>query len=306
VVTATDGVALHADVHGEGTITVVLAHGWALGRSTWDEVADALVDAGTRVVRYDQRGHGRSERGETSALTLSQLGLDLAAVIEQLGGAGPVVVVGHSMGGMALMAMVRQRPDLIATRIAAVALVSSSAGELRDVGLMMPKPLRPIAARAIAPVMAHVHVRTHKKEGGVLVRLADRLTRRSTFGARADAVQVAAARRLIAATDPEVIRGCSRAMAEHDEVEALVALRGVPVRVLVGSRDVLTPLAHARRVATETGARLVVVPEAGHMLHVEAPDVVVAELLDLVRSTAHTTVDAVRRTPAGAAGRSSS
>ena len=281
-VQATDGVGLHVEViDGQGP-TVVLAHGWALGMPTWDGVTQALVEHGFRVVRYDQRGHGQSDRGDLTQLSLSQLGLDLAAVVEQVA-RGPVVLVGHSMGGMSIMSMARQRPDLLESTVAGVVLVSTSAGELKDVGLLMPKPLRPIAARSIAPVMAHVHTRTRDKRRGLLVRVADRLTKRSSFGAAADAAQVAAARQLIAATDPAVILGCSAAMAVHDELAALSALRQVDVRVLVGSRDVLTPLSHARRIAAEASAPLVVVPDAGHMLHIEAPDVVVDEVLAVAR-----------------------
>ena len=287
-VRAADGVRLDAEVLGpdDAPVTVVLAHGWAQGRATWDAVARDLVDDGLRVVRFDQRGHGDSERGDPSVLTLTLLGDDLAAVIEELTGAAPVVLAGHSMGGMATMALARRRPDLIGERVQAVALVSTSAGGLREVGLLLPRPLRPVAARAIAPVMAHVHGRTRDKTRGVLIRIADLLTRRSTFGRAADRTAVAAARQLIAATHPEVILGCSRAMAEHDEVSSLVALRAVPVAVLVGSRDVLTPTDHARLIAEESHGRLVVCPDAGHMLPVEAADVVLDTLLELVREVA--------------------
>ena len=294
-VRAEDGARLHVVDQGDGPATVVLAHGWALGSSTWDEVAASLVAAGLRVVRYDQRGHGSSEAGELGDLTVRRLGHDLAAVLDHVGSSVPVVVVAHSMGGMATLALVAEQPDRLGTSVHGAVLVSTSAGQLDKVGLGLPAPLRPLAARSITPVMTHLHGRTRGKERGPLVALADRLTRRSSFGRRADRAQVAAARALIAATDPEVIVSCSRAISAHDEAAALESLRSVPVRVLVGSRDVLTPVGHARRIAEAAAARLIVVPEAGHMLHVEAADVVVAEVQRVVRDVIGQQVE---RTPA--------
>lgn len=282
-VRADDGALLHVVEEGVGPGTVVLAHGWALGSSTWDEVAGVLVAGGLRVVRYDQRGHGRSEAGDLESLTVRQLGRDLGAVVDHASGDDPVVVVAHSMGGMATLALAAQRPELFEGAIRGVVLVSTSAGQLDKVGMLLPAPLRPLATRSLAPVMTHLHGRTRGKDRGPLVALADRVTRRSSFGRGADRAQVAAARALIAATDREVISSCSRAMSAHDEAAALHALRSVPARVLVGSRDLLTPVAHARAIADACGARLVVVPEAGHMLHVEAPDVVTSEVLGLAR-----------------------
>lgn len=281
-VRADDGARLHVVDEGDGPATVVLAHGWALGSSTWDEVAAALVADGLRVVRYDQRGHGESEAGDLEGLTVRRLGRDLGAVLDHVGEERPVVVVAHSMGGMATLALVADQPARLGRSLHGAVLVSTSAGQLDKVGLGLPAPLRPLAARSLTPVMTQLHGRTRGKERGPLVALADRLTRRSSFGRQADRAQVAAARALIASTDPEVIVSCSRAISAHDEAAALESLRSVPVRVLVGSRDLLTPVAHARQIAEASAARLIVVPRAGHMLHVEAADVVVAEVRGLV------------------------
>ena len=84
-----DGAELHATIDGsdDAPVTVVLAHGWTLAQAAWDDVADLLApriaDGDLRLVRYDQRGHGRSTWGD-SEISVDQLGDDLAAVIDQL------------------------------------------------------------------------------------------------------------------------------------------------------------------------------------------------------------------------------
>src|SRR5579884_3832247 len=81
-VEAADGARLAAYLHGpaDAAVTVVLAHGWTLDATSWRRHAELLAAPGgavpVRVVRYDQRGHGRSESG-TAEWTIDQLGDDL-------------------------------------------------------------------------------------------------------------------------------------------------------------------------------------------------------------------------------------
>jgi pimeloyl-ACP methyl ester carboxylesterase len=130
-----DGGLLHATVDGpdDAPVTLVLAHGWTLAQAAWDDVAEALaprVAAGQlRLVRYDQRGHGRSGWG-TADISIDRLGADLGDVLDQLAPSGPVVLGGHSMGGMTIMCLAAARPELFGDRVGGVALVSTSAGDL--------------------------------------------------------------------------------------------------------------------------------------------------------------------------------
>ena len=118
-----DGALLHATIDGDedAPVTVVLAHGWTLAQAAWDDVADLLLPrAGAgelRLVRYDQRGHGRSTWGEAE-VTIDQLGDDLAAVLDQLAPEGPVVLGGHSMGGMTIMCLAPGRAAVPALVVA--------------------------------------------------------------------------------------------------------------------------------------------------------------------------------------------
>jgi pimeloyl-ACP methyl ester carboxylesterase len=70
----------------------------------------------------------------------------------------------------------------------------------------------------------------------------------------------------------------------HDRVGALKVFDGIPTQVLVGTRDVLTPPAHARRIAENVeGAVLTVAPDAGHMLPLERDELVTGTLVKLIR-----------------------
>ena len=141
-VTADDGVRLScAEIEpavGRAALTVVLVHGFALDRRTWHFQRSALAeltDPSVRQVIFDLRSHGRSERAARESCTLDQLGQDLAAVIRALAPDGPLVLVAHSMGGMAVMALAEQDPALFAERVAGVALIATSAGEVGSSGL---------------------------------------------------------------------------------------------------------------------------------------------------------------------------
>ena len=109
-VTCTDGVVLHAEVdeitpyaesrRSQSTDpTMVFVHGYALNLDCWHFQREAFRGK-HRMVFYDQRSHGRSERSDREHATIEQLGDDLARVIEEVAPKGDVVLVGHSMGGM--------------------------------------------------------------------------------------------------------------------------------------------------------------------------------------------------------------
>ena len=143
-VSTSDGALLHAVVDGDedAPVTLVMAHGWTLAQAAWDDVADLLrpriTQGELRLVRYDQRGHGRSTWGryadDVGELSIDQLGVDLGDILDQLVPTGPVVLAGHSMGGMTIMCLAAARPDLFDGRVRGVALVSTSAGDLAPAG----------------------------------------------------------------------------------------------------------------------------------------------------------------------------
>ncbi|MGH9210090.1 MAG: alpha/beta fold hydrolase [Acidimicrobiales bacterium] len=235
--------------------TIVLVHCFACDRRTWAPVARRLVAAGHRVVVYDQRGHGQSTLG-TAAPTASQLGDDLATVIQQIG-LHRTVVAGHSMGGFAAMAFACDHPDLLRDRVSGLVLVATAAN---GVGL---RGLDPLAAwvlrsRALGWVMSQP-------------RLGLMFTR-ATVGRRPVHAHLTAARDMFVATDAAVRAACFVGFSRSDHREGLAKV-DVPTVVLVGDRDPLTPPRMARAIVrTIPDARLEVLPGAGHMLPLETPD----------------------------------
>ncbi len=116
-VSADDGVTLYAEVddHRADTVaddvTVIFCHGYTLNQNSWHFQRRDLRPA-ARLIFADQRSHGSSDRGDRDHSTVDQLGLDLGRIIDDIGGAGPIVLVGHSMGGMTIMALAAARPEL--------------------------------------------------------------------------------------------------------------------------------------------------------------------------------------------------
>ncbi len=94
---------------------VVLTHGLGDDASTWDAVVGPLVDAGFAVVRWDLRGHRRSEAPADPAAYSRELGLDDLRSVVTGTGSGPVHLVGHSLGGHLSLALALREPALVRT-----------------------------------------------------------------------------------------------------------------------------------------------------------------------------------------------
>ena len=265
-VAAPDGIRLRvqvraADAPSEGAPTVVLAHGWTLTHASWLPVVDRLTAQGLRVVTWDQRGHGRSGalRGPAS---VRSLGDDLAAVLAVVAPEGPLVLGGHSMGGMTVMAYAGLHPDAFTSRVRGVVLVSTMAESLDR-----PVPVRQRRAMGLI-------ARLPRLPAGRFVTLAGQ--RKLLFGSTADDAAVALTRDMVAATTLPTMGRFYRAIQELDEAQALSRFDGIPTVVLVGDRDRLTPPRQSERIAELVPhAELHVLPDLGHMLAYEATDEVV-------------------------------
>ena len=154
-VLASDGVPLHVEIDGPDTapVTIIFCHGYTLNQDCWCFQRRDL--AGHRLVLWDQRDHGRSGRSGPGSATLDQLGADLKAVIDAAApGPAPVVLVGHSMGGMTIMALAGQHPGMFGTKVAGAVLINTAASGLQGGSPWMPGPVRPALARAL-PLVLH-------------------------------------------------------------------------------------------------------------------------------------------------------
>ncbi|HEX2072845.1 MAG TPA: alpha/beta hydrolase [Geodermatophilus sp.] len=289
-----DGALLHATVDGsdDAPVTLVLAHGWTLAQASWDDPAALLtprVAAGElRLVRYDQRGHGRSTWGSPeTAVSIDQLGSDLACVLDELAPAGPVVLGGHSMGGMTIMCLAAARPELFGDRVRGVLLVSTSAGNLQRPPRTRAERLRQrlipaaltaaLAAAGVVERLRRLVPPSHPRHQAIVRDLL--------YGADATEEMVRAGAEIMHASTVRAFTAFLPALGEHDKRTELTALTGVPVEILVGDSDKLTPLRHSRQLAEALpDAVLHVVHRTGHMLPQERPQLVVAAIDRLLRT----------------------
>jgi pimeloyl-ACP methyl ester carboxylesterase len=245
---------------------------------------------GVRTVSFDQPGHGRSGRLERGEYTLELLGSVLRQVIEEAAPSGRVVLVGHSMGGMAIMALADSNPELFKPegRIAAVALISTTAGDLSDVTWGLPqvlvrfrKPLLPLVSGA-GWVTAGMVDRAREASSD----LARLLTRRYGFGSEpVSPALVSYVESMNSATRMESVARYLRALYTHNKTMALGAMAEIPVLIICGEEDLLTPVEHSRAICEVLpDAELVVVPHAGHVVLLEHSEAVNAVLLPFVRA----------------------
>jgi pimeloyl-ACP methyl ester carboxylesterase len=258
-------------------------HGWTLYQRNWWRQVEALRDVdGLRIVTYDHRGHGRSDPAPKGTATIAQCADDLVEVLEQF--AGPVVLAGHSMGGMTIMALAERHPDVFADRVRGVAFVSTAAGRLGELTYGLPRVMRPLVAALDASVsrqFVRAIGRTHR-----IPAYAKPSLRRLMLGDRPSRQMLAEVLAPIAEV-PTAVLDFRPTFDDHDRLAALAACHDIPVVVMSGTRDRLLPMAYSRRIADEIpGAELVLAPGAGHMLMVERPELVTDHLRRLVAKVA--------------------
>lgn len=288
-VTTTDGVPLHVEEVGppDAALTVVFVHGYAQQLAVWHYQRKALAaDNPGRLVFYDCRAHGRSGRGDPARSSIDQLGHDLASVLEQVVPDGEVVLVGHSMGGMTIMALADSHPQLFADRVTGVALIGTSTGKLAELTFGLPAAVLPVSRRVLPVVTQAARARPGVFERGRRygTDLAFLLSRHAGFGSTAVSPSlVEFVERMIADTPVDVIAEFYDTFLSHDKLAALEVLQQVPVLVLVGSRDRMTPVEHSRAIAAALpAAELVVVEGAGHMVVLERAALVTMRLRALL------------------------
>ncbi|GGY72483.1 hydrolase [Streptomyces olivaceoviridis] len=269
-----DGARLHVEVHGpQDAPPVVLAHGWTCSTAFWAaQIRDLAADH--RVIAYDQRGHGRSPAGP--ACTTEALADDLEAVLaETLTRGEKALVVGHSMGGMTVMAAA-ERPRF---REHAAAVLLCSTGSSRLVAQSRVVPLR--AGRVRTWITGRVL--GSRAPLGPVTPVARSILKYATMGAGSAPHMVEACARIVHAC-PRTARHAWSAVLAALDLDHGVRRLSAPTAVLHGASDRLTPPAHARALvaALPHCVGLTELPGVGHMTPIEAPEPVTARIRELV------------------------
>jgi pimeloyl-ACP methyl ester carboxylesterase len=286
-VLADDGVPLHVEIDGrdDAPLTVVFCHGYALNQDSWHYQRRDLPDI--RMVFWDQRSHGRSGRSKPTHATIEQTGTDLYAVLRATVRPGdPVVLVGHSMGGMSIMALADRHPELFGGQVVGVALINTSGGGLAEITFGLPlvlaKVVRPLAPGVVRNLGRRAEFVDRTRQIGA--DLAFMLIRRMGFADKyVSPTVVDFVEEMIRATPIDVIAEFYPGLMTHDRLGSLEVIARVPAVVLAGGEDRLTSAAHGRAMADAIeGAEMIEVPEAGHLLPLEYPGIVTRALRQLI------------------------
>ena len=246
-----DGTVLRAVVAGRGP-TVVLAHGFCVSLQEWNIVWEPLIARGYRVIAFDQRGHGRSTIG-SAGIGSEPMADDYGAVLEHFDVHGGVLV-GHSMGGFIAIRAVLDSPD-VAPRLGGLVLFATWAGALLE-GAPQNRAQLPLLRLGVLQRWART------KTGGVLFGAMQ-------CGKTPSPVMISVFNEVFAQQNHQPLLPIVQAFMREDRYRRLGEIT-LPTVVMVGSADRTTPPHHAQRLAAGIpDARLITIPDAGHLLNWE-------------------------------------
>ncbi|MEI2776263.1 MAG: alpha/beta hydrolase [Tetrasphaera sp.] len=254
---------------------VILAHGWTLNRTVWGRVIRGIqARLPVAVIAYDQRAHGQSTPGSL-APSVGMLGDDLAAVLaDTISAKSRFVLVGHSMGGMTVMAYAGRYSDQLIERANGVVLLGTASAGVERPGWFGRLEMGVMTIAARGPRVA----------AGFLVTSPHQ--RHLNFGDNPDPRDVRLMRRAIAGTKVRDMGRFFSALRTMDESTSLIALAEVPTTIIVGSKDRLTPPAYSYALHEGiAGSKLIEVEGKGHMLGYEATDLVVETIIGFVTAS---------------------
>lgn len=271
-----DGGSIHVLERGAGR-PLVLIHGITLQAAVWAPQLHLLADR-FRVIAVDVRGHGRSRAG-ADGFGRRAAASDVASVLEHFD-LRDAVLIGHSMGGMILMEFAGNHPDVLARRVAGLVFMDTAAYEL------LPPLALPVARRLGRRMVGRLDAGHRVPEWKIGDDDLSWLVTRLAFGADPPAKAVDQVRRFLVEVPQATTLPSGVDLLDHDARDALAATNK-PSMIMVGSRDLLTPVFAAKRIARFLPhARFEVLPRAGHQLMQERPFEVAALLDDFVSGLA--------------------
>ena len=262
-VRTSDGLALAHTARGpEGGAPILFLHGLHITGDVWTDAASRLP-TGWRAIVPDLRGHGATpaappgcDAAADPAPSVGRLARDCLDLLDSVAGSVPAVIAGLSMGGYIAFEMFRLAPR----RIRALVLVDTRAAADTEE-----------AARAR-------EIKAHSALQGGASDIADDMVPR-LFGSSAPVSLRARYRAVIAASDPAGIAWTLRALARRTDSTPTLAVIRIPTLIIVGAEDQITPPAEARAMhGAIRGARLEILPGAGHMSPAEQPHLFSAAL----------------------------
>ncbi|MDO5670853.1 MAG: alpha/beta hydrolase [Corynebacterium sp.] len=280
-----DGILVHWYEDGgqlADDVTVVFIHGFTLAAESFYLQVNHLQERWpqARILLLDVRGHGQTGKVDPRLCTVEGAADDTLAVLRARGVQGPMILVGHSLGGLVALNLVRRCPPELRGHIAGLILVATSIEALSDQGL--PQVLAsPVADQVYHAVESQPQDAKKFREQAALVLAPTLAVAVFHRNVNYDIVQFHAA--MIHETPLETFVGYFEDLQKHDELAASDHLQGLPGYVIVGEKDVVTPLSQAERlIEVWPDAYLQIAREAGHMIPLEAPEILNAAIDRLI------------------------
>jgi pimeloyl-ACP methyl ester carboxylesterase len=287
LVRAPDGTGIHTEVFGrDESYPIVLVHGIACALQVWHQQINDLAQD-YRVIAFDHRGHGRSEVPPRSNYSLDHLAGDLQAVLATtLGPDERALLVGHSMGGIAISYWAERCFDRVREHVDAIALINTTTGDLlKELRLLRVPPVlasgRVFAARHLVRLLGAIPL----FPGAELI--TRRFAAQVALGTDVDSATADFVHSLFAAT-PAVSRGAWARVLVDSLGPRHIDLRNlaVPALIIGSSGDRLAPLGQARRIAASVPNLVELIElSGGHCAILEHPDTVSRCLRALAETT---------------------
>jgi pimeloyl-ACP methyl ester carboxylesterase len=264
----------------DAELTVVLVHSYAQDRRIWHKIVETLPTATEKpiqVVAYDQRGHGESSPANHDTATVEQLGDDLAELLETTD--GPIMLVGHGMGGLVSMALTARHQLLFNVRVKGLVFLSTAAGWVAEASATLPQSVgrvvQDLEAILGSKLIGHVKNRIDKAKTIGLRWLL--------FGDDPDPDDTRLVAEMISRHWPETVALFRPALDRYDRAQALSVASNTPVLAIVGEKDRLVPASHAHALADSVqNGTAVTLPGLGHMLPLEGAAEIIPRIVGQV------------------------
>lgn len=271
-VRAADGTALWVHTFGpDDAPTIVFVHGWTCAAQFWKLQVEALQGQ-RRVVAFDLRGHGQSERPPDRNYSIETFATDLNAVLKATVPEGErAMLVGHSLGAMTIVAWAGSHPDRVDDRVSSAVLINTGIGDLISESLVVQG--LPGSFARLRRVLGESVLRARAPIPAGSTPISHRVIGRFVVGPDASPAEIAFCEQLVLSCPAEVRSAVGGTLSRLDLEHALAKLQA-PTLVIAGELDKLTPPAHAHLMAEllPDVLEVIEIPHCGHMSPVEFPE----------------------------------
>lgn len=275
------GGPIYVEEHGRGTPTIIFTHGWSLDSTVWQYAKENLSDK-AKLVMWDLPGMGRSR--SAGPISLTHFADELRRLITRNASTGPVVLVGHSIGGMTIQTLAKNHPEMFEKEVAGVILLNTTfTNPLKTIlmsrlMLALQKPVIEPAMRITKLLNLFVWLMAWQSYLSGWAHVANRFG----FGKFVTRSQLEHVTLLATRNTPANVAQGNLAMLNWDATNAFERLT-VPVLVMGGKMDIVTKPEASIKIASSTPrGEVELVDGVNHMGFLEQPELYNTAIADFV------------------------